>query len=71
MPTSTTRRSRAQPGLIGGGDTPYLSTAYERPSAIAQTAFAPFSESSSWSAYPQATAGFVNGTAHRTRLTQK
>ncbi|MEW2274708.1 hypothetical protein GTY41_35180 [Streptomyces sp. SID685] len=28
---------RAQPGLIGSVDTPYFSTAYKRPSAIAQT----------------------------------
>ncbi|MFK0138522.1 ABC transporter substrate-binding protein [Streptomyces murinus] len=60
-----------KPDLIVGVDVPYLSKAYKRLSAIAPTTFAPFSETSSWSAYPQATAGFVNGTAQLTRLKQK
>ncbi|MEU5792649.1 ABC transporter substrate-binding protein [Streptomyces sp. NPDC047813] len=60
-----------KPDLIVGVDVPYLSKAYKRLSAIAPTAFASFDESSSWSAYPQATATFVNGTAQLTRLKQK
>nr|WP_145487392.1 MULTISPECIES: ABC transporter substrate-binding protein [Streptomyces] len=60
-----------KPDLIVGVDVPYLSKAYKKLSAIAPTAFASFSESSSWSAYPQATAGFVNGTAQLARLKQK
>ncbi|MER8118500.1 ABC transporter substrate-binding protein [Streptomyces sp. NPDC094031] len=60
-----------KPDLIVGVDVPYLSKAYKRLSAIAPTAFASFDESSSWSAYPQATATFVNGTAQLARLKRK
>ncbi|WP_018570024.1 MULTISPECIES: ABC transporter substrate-binding protein [unclassified Streptomyces] len=60
-----------KPDLIVGVDVPYLSKAYKRLSAIAPTAFASFKETAAWSAYPDATARFVNRTTQLDRLKQK
>ncbi|MCS0605558.1 ABC transporter substrate-binding protein [Streptomyces sp. LP11] len=62
------RIAALKPDLIVGVDVPYLSKAYRKLSAIAPTAFASFDESASWTAYPDATARFVNRTAQLTRL---
>lgn len=65
------RIAALKPDLIVGVDVPYLSKAYQRLSAIAPTAFASFRESDSWTAYPDATASFVNRTAQLARLKKK
>ncbi|MFJ3826273.1 ABC transporter substrate-binding protein [Streptomyces nodosus] len=60
-----------RPDLIVGVDVPYLSKAYKKLSAIAPTAFAPFSETAGWTAYPDATARFVNRTTQMAALKKK
>ncbi|MEU6497251.1 ABC transporter substrate-binding protein [Streptomyces sp. NPDC046984] len=60
-----------KPDLIVGVDVPYLSKAYEQLSAIAPTALAPFNEAADWTAYPDATARFVNRTAQMATLKEK
>lgn len=60
-----------KPDLIVGVDVPYLSKAYKNLSAIAPTAFAAFSSTSTWSEYPDATARFVNRETRLAALRQK
>ncbi|WP_406131177.1 ABC transporter substrate-binding protein [Streptomyces sp. NBC_00989] len=50
---------------------PYLSKAYKKLSAIAPTTFAPFKDTATWSAYPDATARFVNRTAQLAAMKRK
>lgn len=52
-----------KPDLIVGVDVPYLKDAYKKLSAIAPTAFAPFSETATWQDYPKYTADFVGADA--------
>lgn len=59
------------PDLIVGVDVPYLSKAYKKLSAIAPTVFASFDDKADWSAYPRATAEFVNRTARLAALREK
>ncbi|MFJ2158510.1 ABC transporter substrate-binding protein [Streptomyces sp. NPDC087856] len=63
--------AKLRPDLIVGVDVPYLSKAYKKLSAIAPTTFAPFKDTATWSAYPDATAEFVNRTTQLAALKQK
>ncbi|MFJ9376538.1 ABC transporter substrate-binding protein [Streptomyces sp. NPDC101455] len=63
--------AKLRPDLIVGVDVPYLSKAYKKLSAIAPTTFAPFKDTASWSAYPDATAQFVNRTSQLAALKRK
>ncbi|MFJ2608578.1 ABC transporter substrate-binding protein [Streptomyces sp. NPDC091279] len=57
-----------KPDLIVGVDVPYLSKAYKNLAAIAPTAFASYSETSTWTRFPDATARFVNREAQLAAL---